>query len=405
MIKERCAAWPPNTIAVVCLQRIGDVLLSTALVRSIKRQWPDAQVDMIVFRGTESALEHNPDIRRVTVVERRASWRSRIGDAARIWRRYDLACVLQASTRGRFYAWAAARYRIGVLDPDCPQRASRVMIDRLVPDEHRRVHTLTSNLALTQVMGIPPVADVVPPGIGEEPARRAALDARLAAAQAPFAVIHPSPMFAYKQWRLDGWVETVRRLRDAGFAVVLTGGPAPAEAEYAEQVVAHASAPVLNLVGQLSLGETAEVIRRAALFVGPDTGVTHIAAACGTPTVAIFGPSNPMRWGPWPSAWPAGREPWPLRGSARRGNVFLLQGEGDCVPCKAEGCERHVTSTSRCLTELDARRVLAAVADVLDRPDLVPAGVTQPVVGPGPDIVRGTPAFSGGRRGASPTPA
>ena len=133
-------------------------------------------------------------------------------------------------------------------------------------------------------------------------------------------------------------------------------------------MIAAAGEPVLNFVGELSFGETAELIRRARLFIGPDTATTHVAAACGTPTIALFGPSDPVRWGPWPSAWPAGTQPWSLRGSGRRGNVCLLQGEGECVPCRREGCEGHLESRSDCLANLQAARVIAAASELLGIP-------------------------------------
>lgn len=363
-------ARPPRTILVSCTRRLGDVLLTTPLVRSLKARWPDAQIDMIVFRGTEGVLEHNPDIRRVIVVAQRARLKERIADAARIWRKYDLACAAISSDRARFYAWFGGRTRVGLVDPGRLTRLTRFMLDGIALDEHRDVHTVTSNLSIAALLGVTPLADVVAPGIGADPAARAGFDARLYATPAlardePFVVLHPYPMFRYKQWHADGWVELIRWLRGRGYAVALSGGPAQAERDYAAQLVAAAGEPVLNLVGQLSFGESAEMIRRARLFVGPDTGATHVAAACGTPTIALFGPSNPTRWGPWPAHWPAGDEPWPLRGSGQRGNVYLLQGEGECVPCKLEGCDRHLESWSECLTTLSAARVIGVAARML----------------------------------------
>ncbi|MEJ0045617.1 MAG: glycosyltransferase family 9 protein [Rhodospirillales bacterium] len=107
------------------------------------------------------------------------------------------------------------------------------------------------------------------------------------------------------------------------------------------------------------------MIRRAKLFVGPDTSASHIAAATGTPTVALFGPSNPVRWGPWPKGWSEPDSPWKLAGSGRHGNVYLLQGTGACVPCKLEGCEAHIHSWSDCLLMLDANRVIDAASELL----------------------------------------
>ena len=81
------------------------------------------------------------------------------------------------------------------------------------------------------MIGIEPVSEVVAPGIGDDPARRARFDAWLAESPAiragkPLVVLHPYPMFRYKQWRLDGWVEMIGWLREHGFAVALSGGPA-----------------------------------------------------------------------------------------------------------------------------------------------------------------------------------
>jgi heptosyltransferase-3 len=362
-------AHAPRAVLIVCTQRIGDVLLSTALVRSIKRQWPQAQIDMLVYQGTEGVLENNPDLRRVIPVARHASLPRRLIEAASLWGRYDLACATIGSSTCRLYAWAAARKRVGLMEPHRANRLSRFLLNRTAPDEHKRVHTVTSNLALTRLIGVSPLAEVVAPGVADEPGKRTAFDARLAPLQGhQFVVLHPYPMYRYKQWRLDGWVAMIGWLRDRGYAIALSGGPAAAEVEYAASVAAAAGVPVLNLVGQLRLGETAELIRRAKLFIGPDTGATHIAAASGTPTLALFGPSNPVRWGPWPAGWPAGREPWQHVGSGHRGNVYLLQGEGECVPCGLEGCDRHRDSESKCLTGLDVSRVIEAAAQLLDLP-------------------------------------
>ncbi|VWD46382.1 glycosyl transferase family 1 [Burkholderia aenigmatica] len=346
-------------------------MLATPLVRSLKRRWPDAQIDMIVFKGTEGVLEHNPDIRRVIVVAQRAKPRERLADALRVWRRYDLACAAIGSDRARFYAWFGGRRRVGLVDPARVTKLIRFMLDGIALDRHGDAHTVTSSLAIAEALGVTPYAEVVAPGIGTDPARVARFDAMLHApgglsGERPFVVLHPSPMFRYKQWHEDGWVDLIRWARGRGFDVALTGGPAPAEADYARRIVDAAQEPVANFVGRLTFGETAELIRRARLFVGPDTGATHVAAACGTPTLALFGPSNPVRWGPWPANWPAHDEPWPLRGSGQRGNVYLMQGEGDCVPCRLEGCDRHLESWSRCLTELSSQRAIEVATALVD---------------------------------------
>jgi heptosyltransferase-3 len=362
---------PPRTILVVSTRRIGDVLLTTPIVRSLKARWPDAQIDMLVFRGTEGVLEHNPDLRRVLLVERRAGLRERLRDALALWRRYDLACAALSSDRPRFYSWFAGRKRVGLVDPERLTWWTKAMLHGIAINHHESAHTVLSTLALAPVIGIDPVPEVVAPGIGDDPDRIRRFEACLAESAAiaqgkPIVVLHPYPMFAYKQWRFDGWVEMIGWLRGLGFAIALSGGPGEDEHEYAARLAAAAGGDILNCVGRFSFGETAELVRRARLFIGPDTGATHVAAATGTATIALFGPSDPVRWGPWPQRWPsATTNPWPLRGSGRHLNVYLLQGEGACVPCREEGCARHVTSRSDCLDNMSTARVKAAAAEML----------------------------------------
>jgi len=83
--------------------------------------------------------------------------------------------------------------------------------------------------------------------------------------------------------------------------------------------------------------------------------------------VALFGPTNPVKWGPWPADHPVDVNPWQRTGSQGRGNVRLIQGAGACVPCGNEGCERHVESASDCLTGLPAERVIAGIRDLLEQ--------------------------------------
>jgi heptosyltransferase-3 len=123
------------------------------------------------------------------------------------------------------------------------------------------------------------------------------------------------------------------------------------------------------------------LLSRAALYVGTDTAVSHMAAAVGAPTIVLFGPSNPVKWGPWPKDFPATvPSPWRTHGSQRQGNVFLVQGEADCVPCLHEGCDRHINSLSDCLQKLPVSRVIRA-AEVMLAEQRAPAYKTGiPVV-------------------------
>ena len=116
---------------------------------------------------------------------------------------------------------------------------------------------------------------------------------------------------------------------------------------------------VRRLDGRLRWPEIAALLRAARLYVGPDTSVTHLAAASGCPTVALFGPTDPRLWGPWPArGLPT---PWAASGTIqRRHNVWLVQNPLPCLPCQHEGCDSRLDSRAQCLDELSPRQVLAA---------------------------------------------
>jgi heptosyltransferase-3 len=354
---------PPRRILLICTQRIGDVLLATPLARSLKQAWPEAELHFLVFKGTEGALAGNRDIDRVIAVPHRADWRGKIAQFRELWRRYDLAVSTVATDRARLYGWVGARFRIGFIADH--ERGKRLLLDRWLKFDDRHSHTVAMGLRLTELLGIAPSYQVVPPSVPCHLPN--ALHSRPGSLNGhDYAVLHPSPKFAYKMWRQDGWIEVARWLRQQGMQVVLTGGQDPDERAYAEAIARQAQ--VANLVGELTLAETAQLIAKARLFIGPDTAVTHIAAAVGTPTIALFGPSNPVKWGPWPKNWNRSESPWPWRGGGRQGNVLLIQGQGNCVPCLLEGCDRHIGSDSLCLKQISVHALIGAAQSMLAEP-------------------------------------
>jgi len=168
----------------------------------------------------------------------------------------------------------------------------------------------------------------------------------------------------YKQWTRDGWRALAAALAARGLAVVATGGPVKSERDYLDAVWNGDGVSVRRLDGQLSWCELAGLLGRARVYIGPDTSVTHLAAAAGCPTVALYGPTDPRLWGPWPVGGP---DPsWAAAATIQRcGNVWLVQNPLPCMPCQLEGCERRRDSYSCCLDELSPRQVIAAVEQAL----------------------------------------
>lgn len=361
---RRVSTSAPRQILVVSVRRIGDTLLATPLIHSLKQTWPDALIDVLVFQGVEGILEGNEDIRRILAVKHRQPKWHTLRDLRAIWRQYDLAVTPMSSDRSRMYVWAGGRRRLGMVDAALRDWPKRLMLNRAVTQRVDAKHIAVQATDMARHAGaVVTTTQVVPPkpdALAQQHLSRLLEPLGTRA----YAVLHPYPKYNYKMWTTEGWIALARWLMAEHMGVVLSGSGDPGEKAYADSI-AQALPATLNLAGQLTLAQTASLIRGAKLYVGPDTSVTHIASATGTPVVAIFGPTDPARWGPWPISWMSAENPWRSKGNAQQGNVYVLQGEQSCVPCRQEGCARHLDSSSDCLTQLSADRVIQAVQTLL----------------------------------------
>ncbi len=351
----------PKNILVIVTRRIGDVLLATPLLHSLRVAWPDSFIDVLVYRGTESCLTANNDINRVLAVDERSDLSDQVSFMRTITGRYDMALSTQIGDRPTLYAFLAGKKRLGLVEKEFKQLWKRILLSGWKEFDNRDTHTVLMNLALADILGIEKHYNVIASwnGVNEERLRDLMAFEKK---EETFAVIHPSPKFTYKMWRLEAWGQLASALRERGYRIVVTGGGDPNEQRYIDTLLAHFPLDTVNMSGQLDLGEVARLISDAAIYVGPDTCVTHMAAALGTPTVALYGPTNPVKWGPWPLGWTSHTNPYKRRGTPQRaGNVILLQGKMDCVPCAEEGCDRSIDSESRCLHSITVNDVLSAV--------------------------------------------
>jgi heptosyltransferase-3 len=279
--------------------------------------------------------------------------------ALRLAKRYDLAVSTQTGDRPTMFALIAGRRHVGPIDGGGRGGLRRLALSRSVVPQQGS-HRLEDMLRLADALGVPRVEHLVCPGaaLRRDSSSTAARDPAVDDAP-PYAVIHAAPMFQYKRWTAEGWRALASDLRARGLKIVATGGPAAAERAYLDLIWADAP-DVARRDGRLSWPELAELLARARLFVGPDTSVTHLAAATGCPTIALFGPTDPRLWGPVPAG--GLDRMWEAAGTIqRRKNVWLVQHPLPCLPCQNEGCERHIRSFSRCLDELQPAQVLRAV--------------------------------------------
>ena len=107
-------------ILVISLRRIGDLLLTTPLIRSLRRAWPDSEIDVLVFDNTRGIVAGNPDINHVITMPQRPTLAESARLFVKLWRRYDVAISTQSGDRPIAFAFAAGRMRVGVTTDDDP---------------------------------------------------------------------------------------------------------------------------------------------------------------------------------------------------------------------------------------------------------------------------------------------
>lgn len=361
--------FPADRILLIATRQIGDVLLCTPLLRSIRAGYPNARIDVLVYSNKGGMLQGNPDFDELIEVDEHPPVRAYVAFVRRIFRRYDLVVSTQGGDRPCIYAWLSAPQRVCIIPALRWQEAwKRHVAQAWCLLDNDNTHTVLQNLQLADALGIPRRYEVVPPLCADAVGQ---LDAQLPFSwqQSPYVVLHPMPMWPYKRWTQEGWLQLASDILRRGYRVVLTGGPAQGERAAIAAITRCAnSANITDVSGMLTFGQLSRLLRGCRCYVGPDTAVTHLAAACGGPTVALFGPTNPVKWGPWPYDYAADKNPFvrskPVQ---RQGNVSLIQGLGACVPCHSEGCEQHKQSYSRCLNRLPSETVVAEVAAILDR--------------------------------------
>ena len=363
MVEDAVPIHAVRSALVIKLRHTGDVLLSSPVFSVLKRHAPQVELDALVYSGTAPMLTGHPSINQVHCIDR--AWK-KLGAMAQLraeWRllsvlrsrRYDLMVHLTEHWRGAWLA-RALRVRWAVAPAAAGRgRAWRGSFTHLVSEPRTGGrHVVESNLDALRRIGIYPSAGergltLVPGAAAEE--KVAALLTGCGISGAQFVQVHPSSRWRFKCWPAEKMAALIDRLHVEGCPVVLTAAPDPLEAQMVDDILEHTARPVAaNFSGQLSLKELAALTARARLFVGVDSAPMHIAAAVGTPAIALFGPSGEALWAPW--------------GVPRFGRHRVVASEGySCRPCGLDGCGGG--KVSDCLVTLDVDRVWAAARELL----------------------------------------
>jgi heptosyltransferase III len=352
-------------ILIIATRQIGDTLITTPLISAIKKKWPQAQIDFLGYDNSLSMLSGNTDLNSVIGTKPRPKFIDYVKQFFQLFKRYDLAVITQPSDRAYIYGLIAAKHRVGVIpvEPKLNWWKKKISIHNVEVDYFHQ-HVITEKLRLLESFVTD--GELFSHPISVRPPKPVDLPSEIQSELLEsFVVIHPTPLTAYKRWPLANWVELIESLSKT-HQIVLSGAPIAQDRELNQAIVdllsEAAKRKILNLDGRLKLDQLGTLLRQAKLYIGVDTSVTHLSAACNTPTITLFGATPPTNFGPWPNGF-IGKQPYALKASTQKvGNITILQGPGDCVPCRKAGCEDKPDSRSDCLINLPVSLVLEAVS-------------------------------------------
>src|SRR5258708_2441653 len=344
---------------VVKLRHLGDVLVASPVFSCLARHAPHIEIDALVYRDTAEMLSGHPDIAELFTIDR--MWK-RLGPLRQVRSEAGLISTLKAGgyvliinlTEHNRGVWLSHLLRPKFAVAPAGEFGwlfNSSFTHRYPVVGGNRRHTVEIHLDSLRRIGVYPGSDerrltLVPGGDATEKVVRRLAEHALT--ERSFILVHPGSRWHFKCWTVAHMQELIRGLQQRGWRVVVSAAPDRAELALVDDILSGLT-DVVNFAGSLSLKELAALIGRARLFVGVDSAPMHMAAAMGTPTVALFGPSGEIGGGPWqvPSRTITADYPW--------------------RPCGLDRCGGG--KRSECLETIGSKQVLGAVQSLLQETD------------------------------------
>ncbi len=292
-----------HRVLVVRLRSIGDTVLATPSLIALRRFLPDARIDVLLEDWVAPVLEGFEAVDNV-IIFKRNDLKSRL-QAAKLIRnnKYDVAFNLHGGTTATFFVRASgAKYRVGFQNYQYNFLYTHLAPSPLEFWKTTHAHSAEQQLALLGFVGVP---------VEDKPRSRLAVTEKalnsvnqnpkseIRNPKSEIALLHPVAAFESKQWATENFARVAEFLSEKNFQIVVVA--AENERGVLDELQNLAKVPI-SIFDDFTLPEITALASKAEIFVGNDSGIAHIAAAVNTPTVVIFGASNPHHWRPWTNA-------------------------------------------------------------------------------------------------------
>jgi heptosyltransferase-2 len=336
-------------ILIVRTDKIGDVLLSTPVIKALRDNYPDAYIAMMVSSYARDIVAGNPYLNEVIIYDKDSThkgWLDSIEFANNLrGKRFDLALILHPTNRVHLLTFfAGIPRRIGY-----DRKLGFLLTDWIKHTKQLgEKHELEYNLDLIRYLDIEPKDKslFMPIRLDSEKWVKELLRENAIGEDDRLSVIHPGASCPSKIWPNERFAEIADALVERyGFKILVVAGLR--DIAIAQAVIGHMHHPAINLGGRTSVSELASLLKKCSLFISNDSGPVHIASAVGTPVISIFGRNqkglSPLRWGPL--------------GLRDR----VLHKEVGCIQCLAHNCKKEFA----CLKAVTAEEVLKVVDEIL----------------------------------------
>ena len=351
-------------ILVIKFRNIGDVLLTTPLIKNLKLNFPDAQIDVLINEGTEAVLKYNPAINKIYTYDRNkyknfSLLKKLIKEYKFLknFKNYDIIINTTEGDRGAFIAkFSNAKIKVGY--PVKKNRILKYVFNFQMPKPSLLRHTIENNLDALRVLEKNVYEKRVYIYWNKEDEKK--INGLLP--ETEFVHIHPVSRWLFKCIKDEIVANIIDFIKSKGYEVVITASPDKKEIQKVESILSFCKSNPVNLTGKLSLNQVAYLSSKARLFVGVDTAVMHIAAAVDTPVVAFFGPSGAFNWGPWDNDLTQSGYT-KKNGIQEMGKHTVIQHDWDCVPCGKDGCDG--SKISDCLMRFDMKKIYKLIGERL----------------------------------------
>jgi len=281
------------------------------MIDNIKLNFPDSEIDLLVYKGTGSILEHERNVSETIEIDAASKKNifKRIKKEINLWKKlysknYDYAFFLTTQWRVVPMSWALGKAMKTAVDDKKRKKNLWIKSFSTIFPEALENHIVQRNLVALESLGLKIFTEnlTLDPSYLDLEYKTLKETYPFLKEENSYCVIHPTSRREKKLWDKEKFGQLINLLLKKGASVVVTSGPDSYEIDYVDEILKKTGIvdkKVLNLAGKTSLLGLAALIKGSQFFIGLDSVASHIAASVDKESITLFGPSNPVNWKPW----------------------------------------------------------------------------------------------------------